>query len=348
MSGRKAGEPRGIRWLRRSITVPGYFGMAGLLLAGLPVLLAVAVVSDWIRGSSYAAARALLFGTYYAVAESVGLLASFTVWMVALVLPGVSPDRYEQWNFRLQKAWAGALFGGARRLFDLRLDVDGEGRIGSGPVLVFMRHASVADTLLPAVFLSSRAGLRLRYVMKRELLWDPCLDVVGQRLPNVFVRRDAADGAREIAAIKRLGADLRPNEGVLLYPEGTRFTPGKQKRVLARLERAEDPTLLARAQRLRHVLPPRLGGPMGLLEQCPDTDVLFCGHVGFDSITTLADLWKGSLVGLRVRVRFWRVTASEIPADREGRVDWLYKEWTRLDVWIDEQKRDLADEDPPE
>ena len=47
---------------------------------------------------------------------------------------------------------------------------------------------------------------------ERELLWDPCLDVVGQRLPNVFVRRGDGDGASEIAAVRAPAADLGVGE----------------------------------------------------------------------------------------------------------------------------------------
>jgi 1-acyl-sn-glycerol-3-phosphate acyltransferase len=86
-------------------------------------------------------------------------------------------------------------------------------------VIVLMRHASLADSLLPAVLLGTR-GLRLRYVLKRELLWDPCLDVVGQRLPNAFIRRGSGESDAEIDAIRALGRDLGDDEGVLIYPEG--------------------------------------------------------------------------------------------------------------------------------
>jgi hypothetical protein len=221
-----------------------------------------------------------------------------------------------------------------RRIYGIRLEVEGDGDSGPGPLLVFMRHASIGDTLLPAILLSNRHGWRLRYVMKRELLWDPCLDVVGQRLPNVFVRRGSGDSAAEIEAIQRLAVDLGPDEGILIYPEGTRFTPRKRERLLARLERSGDPRLLAKARELRHVLPPRLGGALGLLDRCPEADVLFVGHVGFDGAATLADLWYGRVVGRHVRVCLWRVPARQIPADRDARVDWLYGEWARLDAWI--------------
>jgi 1-acyl-sn-glycerol-3-phosphate acyltransferase len=197
-----------------------------------------------------------------------------------------------------------------------------------------MRHASIGDTVLPAVLVSSRLGVRLRYVMKRELLWDPCLDIVGNRLPNCFVRRGWGDSAREIAAVRRLADDLGPGEGVFACPEGTRFTPERRRRALDRIRRRADADLVARAERLRHVLPPRLGGTMALLDAETGADVVFGVHFGFDGIRSFYDLLAGGLIDRTVEVEFWRVPAERIPKDRDARIGWLYDHWTRIDEWV--------------
>jgi hypothetical protein len=127
---------------------------------------------------------------------------------------------------------------------------------------------------------------------------------------------------------------------MLIFPEGTRFTPEKLERAIASLSRSRVPHLAERARTFRHVLPPRLGGPLALLEECAGTDVVFCTHIGFEGTTTFRELWEGALVGRRVRVCFWRVPGAEIPTDRVGRIDWLYGEWARVDAWIAEQRRE--------
>jgi len=217
------------------------------------LLLAAALAYDLFTDRRGPVTRCLGFAVLYLGCETLGLLASACLWMGRRGLAS---------HYRLQNAWAGTLFWGVRRIFGLRLDLEGDDARPPGPLLVFMRHVSVADTLLPAAVLSARFGWRLRYVLKRELLWDPCLDVVGQRLPNVFVRRDTGDGAREVRAVLALAAGLGADEGVLIYPEGTRFTPEKYARRLAQLAAKGDPERLARARGLRHVLPPRSGGPV--------------------------------------------------------------------------------------
>jgi 1-acyl-sn-glycerol-3-phosphate acyltransferase len=264
----------------------------------------------------------------YLGCEGAGVVATGWLWLTR----GADPARYAERNFRLQCWWAGTLFAAARRLFALRLEVEGDELAAKGPVIVLLRHASVGDTLLPVALLSAPHGLRLRYVLKRELLWDPCLDIVGQRLPNAFVRRGSTDAAREIATVRALADGLGPGDGVLLYPEGTRFSPGRRKAALDKL--AATPALLPRAEALTHVLPPRLGGVLALLDHAPDVDVVFCGHVGFDGVRRLGDLWNGALVGRALRVTLWRCPRASIPTDREGRVDWLYEQWARRDRWV--------------
>jgi 1-acyl-sn-glycerol-3-phosphate acyltransferase len=242
--------------------------------------------------------------------------------------------RYAAWNFRVQCWWARTLFAGGQRLFGLRLDVKGLDQLRRGPILLFMRHASVGDTVLPAVLVSSQQGIRLRYVMKRELLWDPCLDIVGNRLPNYFVRRGSGDAAREIAAVRRLADDLAPDEGILLDPEGTRFSPERQRRALDRIRRQGDGDLVARAEQLRHVLPPRLGGTLALLDVETGADVVFCVHFGFDGIRSFQDLLGGELIDRIIEVEFWRVPAESIPSDRNAQARWLYDQWSRVDEWV--------------
>lgn len=326
-----ATESFAARWRRRALTIPGVLVLAaGSLVLAAPLgVLALAV--DAARGAPFPLARALALLVWTAWLEALGLLAAGALW---LARPLLGARRFTTANFRLQCWWARSLFAGARRLFDLGLDVTEGDALRPGPILLLLRHASVADALLPAVLVSGRTGRRLRYVMKRELLRDPCLDVVGQRLPNAFVRRGTGDAA-ETARIRELARGLGPDEGVLLYPEGTRWTPARRRAVIDRLARSADPKLLERALALQWLLPPRLGGVLALLEAAPEADVVLGVHTGFEGVRSLADLWSGALIGRRIRVHFERIPAAAIPAGREARIEWIYDQWARLDAWID-------------
>jgi len=319
------------RWGRRAVTIPLYILLFFVTLAALPAVLLITTAIDAARGSRWALSRCVIFFVFYLGCEVTGIVVSAGVWVGQLA---IGRSRYLTWNFRVQCWWARTLFAGAQRIFGVRLEVKGLDELGRGPILLFMRHASVGDTIMPAVLVSSRKGIRLRYVIKRELLWDPCLDIVGNRLPNYFVRRGSGDSAREIDEVRRLADDLGPDEGVFIYPEGTRYTPERQRRALDSIRRHGDADLVARAERLRQVLPPRLGGTLALLEAETGSDVVFCVHFGFDGIRSFYEFLGGGLIDRTIEVEFWRVPAALMPNGRDDQIDWLYDQWNRVDEWV--------------
>lgn len=318
-------------WRRRLISVPAYVVAAIMVIGGAPCWLAIALLIDAVTQRT-ACARAVAFLSVYLLCELAGMTVSAVLWLRHQLPGGGDEVRYLQRNFRLQCWWARTLLQWLCRIFAMRVEVEGDEVVSPGPLFVLLRHASAGDTLIPAVLLADRHNLLLRYVMKRELLWDPCLDIVGHRLPNHFVRRGGAGGG-EVAAIQALARDLGPRDGVLIYPEGTRFTPAKRARVLDRLRAARSPWRPL-AERLVHVLPPHFGGVLGLLDTDPSVDVLCCVHVGFEDTATAKAVLRGALVNRVIRVKCWRVAAADIPRDEEDRVRWLYAQWLRMDAWI--------------
>jgi 1-acyl-sn-glycerol-3-phosphate acyltransferase len=276
------------------------------------------------------AARLALFLWVYLAAEVVGLAALAALWLASL------GGRRRAWlldrTWRFQQLWAGTLFDAVRVLFRVQLEVTGGDAVAPGPVIVLIRHASIVDNLLPANLVARPHQIRLRYVLKRELLADPCLDVAGRRLPNYFVRRGTGE-AQEVERVRELAHGLGADEGVLIYPEGTRFTPERRARAIERIAES-DSHLAARARRIRHLLPPRLGGVGALLDGAPDADVVVIAHHGFDGLRLISDIWRGGLVGLVVRVRVTRVPRSAVPTEAAARADWLYDLWQDIDDWL--------------
>jgi 1-acyl-sn-glycerol-3-phosphate acyltransferase len=323
------------RWGRRAIVLP----VLALLTVGavllLPFLLAAAAIGDVLRPRRWALVRCTIFFVYYLLCEVVGVVAAFVAWLASGVWAGGDRARFVRWNLALQHWWGPALYWGGARIFGFRTEIEGAEQVRTGPMIVFVRHVSTVDTVLPVTFLSRPSGLQLRYVLKAELLWDPCLDIVGHRLPNYFVRRDSGAGAREVAAIRLLTDGLGPRDGVLIYPEGTRFTARKRARILERLAAAGDTAAYERAAALRSVLPPRLGGVLALLEGNRGADAVFCAHTGLEGAGSFWSLLGGGLIGVTVRVRFWRVPFVEIPPERQARIRWLYDHWRRVDQWVE-------------
>ena len=244
-----------------------------------PAILGLTVIADLIRGAGrhrWMITRLAVFGWVFLASETIVLIGLGAAWLV-----GGGGRRTVDLTWELQRWWSSTLFKSLRSVFQLRFVVQGDEQIAPGPILLMMRHASIVDNLLPAGLVSLPHDIRLRYVLKKELLWDPVLDIGGQRLPNVFVRREGADSVTEIAQIRRLGTGLTERDGVLIYPEGTRFTPRKRDQAIRRLERT-DPALADGARRLRRLLPPRPGGPLALLDS--GADVVVCAHQGLEGL----------------------------------------------------------------
>ena len=319
---RRACEPLAQRWGRRVLTIPLYALAAVVLVATMPAWAPLAFVADRLR-PGLCTLRLLAFGLVFLFYELVGLSLAGALWLRSPFVPRLGASAPERASasraahYALQTRWVGWLFDAARRLFRLRCAVSGAEVLEQGPMLLLLRHTSLADTALAATQVTQRTGTALRYVLKRELLWDPCLDVVGHRLPNVFVDRDSDDPAREIARVRTLVDGLGPNEGVMIYPEGTRFTPERRARAIERLRAAGRLEQARQAEAMEHVLPPRLGGPVALLEANPGLDVVVCAHTGLEGAGTLGQCLRGELLDRTLRIHFWRIPFEALPRTRE-------------------------------
>lgn len=312
---------------RRTMTISAYFFMWVLLTLLAPAWIPVAFVIGIFRRSSFIVLRLLaLFWVYFTV-ELMGLIAAGTIY---LMTPGNLGRRRELF-FHLSCWWGSMLFAAIRHSLSITASIEGEEQILPAPVLVFIRHASIIDTILPVTFISKPNGLQLRYVFKRELLVDPCVDVAGHVWPNYFVDRGGST-AEEIRGIRQLAEDLDA-QGVLLYPEGTRFTERKKKIALDRLGK-HHPELMPIAESYTHCLPPKPGGALALLEAAPDADVLFVAHRGLEGFAEIADLFGGTVVGKAVEIRIWRVPTKEIPEGSDARRRWLFDSWKRIDDFV--------------
>lgn len=333
-------------WARRVVVLPMYAAMFAALVAAFVPLAALSAAWDVATGRPWTLTRTLVFFVWYLACEIVGVAASAAIWLASGVWAGAGRERFLAWNYALQRQWARALGRGGFRIFDIRLDVHEHGyRFGERPVLLFVRHASTADTILAALVISVPHGTRLRYVLKRELLWDPCLDIVGNRLPNVFVVRDSAHTQREVAAVGALANGMGPGDGVLIYPEGTRFSRAKKERIVARLRAEGRETEAREAESLRHVLRPRWGGALALLDAAPDADVLFLAHTGFEGSASFDRFFNGGLIGRTVHATLHAVKAADVPRDPAARRAWLMDEWRRVDDFID-RHQDARDRPP--
>ncbi|HYP49257.1 MAG TPA: lysophospholipid acyltransferase family protein, partial [Thermoleophilaceae bacterium] len=290
-----------------------------------------------IRRKPWVAVRLVLMAWWFLLGELRGIAGLALIYVITGGPLGRRSLLRRRLVYDLRSQWARSNLEGVRALFGLTFEIEGLEQAGPGPVLILIRHASIIDNTLPDAVIGHAHGLGLRFVIKRELQMLPTIDIGGRWVPTNFVRRASDDPAGEVARLRRLAHDLREGEGILIYPEGTRHTPEK----LARAQEAiaeRQPSVAPLANRLRNVLPPRLGGPLALLEESRGADVVLCGHVGLDGFEYIRDIWAGGLVGTTVRIRFWRFPATEVPSAEHERIRWLYERWQLLDDWVGQQR----------
>jgi len=228
-----------------------------------------------------------------------------------------------------------SLLGAVRATCGIRLEIDDATALSPGPVVLFVRHASLADSLVTAHVVLTLAQMQTRFVLKRDLLVDPCLDIVGHRLPNHFLDRDANDSGPELSALRGLVAGMGSRDVAIIFPEGTRANPSKRSSALARIG-ARDPERARRVAALEHLLPPRPSGAQAMARGAPDVDVVVAWHVGFEGLDTFGGILR-ALARRPEPIRFVarRVPSAQVPRD-EHFADWLDAEWLHMDAEVDQ------------
>ncbi|MGI8728343.1 MAG: 1-acyl-sn-glycerol-3-phosphate acyltransferase, partial [Solirubrobacterales bacterium] len=315
----------------------------------LPVLLTGAALVDlylWLRERKpWVGVRLVMTLWSFLVIEVWAMEVLLSVWIASGGPFGKGSMRRRRGIYWLRPRWARLHFGSLQRLFGLRVETEGLDQ-AHPRALVFIRHASIVDNLVGDTFVAWHNDAGLRYVIKRELQAIGVIDIGGRWIPTVFLRRVSDNPAAEIAKITRLTEDLGPAEYVFIYPEGTRATEAKIKRAKEKV-RESSLELGKLADPLVNLLPPRLGGPLALIAADPSLDLVICGHVGFDGYESIGDIWRGRLVGQRIKVRCWRFAAEEIPRDEAGATKWMYERWHELDRWVSTEREGLASERSP-
>lgn len=303
-------------------------------LALLPLSLGIALAFDILKRRLAALPAVMMVGVWLWL-ECGGL---FLAALLFLVRPLLDEARWLDVHYRLQARWCQSLLGAAGRLYGLTLDVANTEALTPRCGVLLVRHTSLLDTLLP-VLIARAAGSRPRYVLKEELLWDPCLDVVGQRLPNVFISRRVARRQEDVSAIAELATNLPLGDVLVLFPEGTRFSPERRARRIQALQDRGDTELAARATTLEHTLLPRPAGTAAATDRLDGRDVVILAHTGFEGAQTPGAIAAGALRARQIRAALWRAPAAPASEEPEATARWLLDLWQAVDAWIGQRRQ---------
>jgi 1-acyl-sn-glycerol-3-phosphate acyltransferase len=303
------------------------------------------------------ALRVACLALAWSVGETAALTVMFGLWIASGLGGRLDTEPYQARHYEIMHWFLDLIYRVAQRACGLRVEVAGPApeALDGRPLIVLCRHAGPADSLLLVHHLLSVCGRRPRVVMKATLQLDPSLDVVANRVPNVFVRRARTGTGGGAAAggdagprradrqpteqVRRLAAGLERDGALVIFPEGGNWTPLRWRRAIDRLRRGGAAELARRAAAMPNVLPPRTGAALAALAACPDADVIFVAHTGLDRLVSVRDVWRSLAADMEVRARWWRVPSADAPraAGREAQVSWLYDWWERVDGWITAQ-----------
>jgi hypothetical protein len=287
--------------------------------------------------------RLVSFAVVWLTAEIVAIVLLLGLWVISGFGGRMHTEPYQSRHYAVVRWFLDSLYRGAERTYGLRVEVEEPALTAAEriarrprPVIVLSRHAGPGDSFLLVHQLLSVYGRRPRVVMKASLQLDPIVDMMGNRLPNVFVRPRELGESIYTQQIARLARGLDRTGALVIFPEGGHWTPYRWRRGIRRLENAGRSDLAARARNMPNLLPPRTGGPLAAINARPDADVIYVAHAGLDTILSVADVWRRFPIDQVIRARWWRVPSDQVPraADHEAQVGWLYDWWERIDRWV--------------
>jgi 1-acyl-sn-glycerol-3-phosphate acyltransferase len=338
-----------------------------LILAPLAVVIAIAMVVlfplialvSWVFGRAGRSRpgrgrvlRLMFFALIWLTAETAALFMCLGLWIASGFGGRLRTEPYQSRHYAVMRWFLGRLYRAAIGAFGLTVTVDEpeftaqeQAARLARPVIVLSRHAGPGDSFLLVHQLLSVYRRRPRVVMKAALQLDPGVDVVANRLPNVFISPHKTGEHMFVEQIKRLASGLDQAGALVIFPEGGNWTPGRWLRGIRRLEQQGRGDLAARARDMPNLLPPRTGGALAAIAACPEADVIFVAHAGLDQLVSVRDIWRSLPVGHAIHAKWWRVTAGQVPrdADHETQVRWLYDWWERIDTWISENRPAAAE-----
>ncbi len=331
-------------WLRRILTYIALYLLLLVTVVASPLLvIAALVLAHWLPGR-WRGLRLLGFVIVGLLTESAAVIAAGALWIASGFGAAMHSRRFQSAHYDVLRWVLAVLVGSARQLFQLDLTTDARSwnpledgvPRSTNAMVVLSRHAGPGDSLLLMNTLMNREHLRRpRVVLKDAMQFDPVCDLYLNRLPAKFVNPNPGPGEDMPNGIAALAEGMCDNDALLIFPEGGNFTPKRRTRAIQRLSRAGHAEAAAKAEQLKHVLPPRPAGVLAALDSAPNADVVFVTHTGMDHMVTPRDIWREIPVHKNLLSRWTFVPAADIPTDRDQRVAWLNDHWSDIDRWVE-------------
>ena len=325
------------RFVRRLVVAPLAMLICLACLALSPVIALLAGIYALLFDRKARILRLIAFATVYMFYEVVSILALLGLWVISGAGFGLQSARMQAAHYGYMRWWLERISRAASRFFRLRIEIEDPPARKPGPVLVFSRHAGPGNSLMLVGTIMIAYRRLPRIVMLAKLQWDPFFDIIGNRLPNRFIRHEPSERDRSLRVIAELASGTAGQGAFVLFPEGRDFTYNLRIRAIAHLRKKGHLEEADKAGMMKRMLPPRHGGVMAAVNAAPDADVVFVAHTVLEDVGPFGELWRRIPFERPVAARYWRVPAAEVPREQEALIDWLYEWWARIDKWIDQR-----------
>jgi 1-acyl-sn-glycerol-3-phosphate acyltransferase len=322
--------------IRRPLTVTTWLFASAACLLLSPLLLLVAALAAALTRRP----QPLLFTRLviaYLARELLVLIACGGLWLMSGFGARMRSRRSQRLHLRLLR-WF--VHGMAAEVLDLlRIDIESAPSPAAesalrrdGPLLFFSRHAGPGDTVLLVDRLLSEYDRAPSVVFKQTLAIDPCIDLIGHRMPHAVL--DTSNAEECEAQIRSVAAGLEARGVLVLFPEGGNFTPERRQRALHSLRRKGRRREAAAGERMTHMMPPHPTGALAALRGNPQADIVFAAHTGLGLAAFPRELWRETPIDRTLKTRMWLVEAKDRPEGEDAQTQWLYEWWQRLDAWV--------------
>jgi 1-acyl-sn-glycerol-3-phosphate acyltransferase len=325
--------------LRRVLIVPLLLALTTVILVLLPVvgagqaISAVCVVRS--HPPRWRVLRLAAFAAVYSAGECLCLLVCLLLWLASPVRSWRDDRRWRARHVQVLACFLATLLRAAQLVFAFRLKVEsprGEDVAPDRPLIVLGRHAGPgASFALVYVLLQMRERVP-RIVLKAQLRLDPVFDVLLTRIGCAFIGR----AGTSTAAIATLASRLNPHDALVLFPEGSDWTPARHRLAVRRLRRKGLSAQAAAAARMPNVLPPRPAGTFAALQAAPAAQVAVFMHSGHDELLDVASIWRALPLSRELHMVWWGEPRPEIASEQDC-ASWLNGIWGGIDAWIEEQ-----------
>src|SRR5215467_11384214 len=218
------------RLIRRLVLAPLVIVIAIAVALLFPLLAVLSLIVELLgrsRPGRMRGLRLLFFALVWLFADTAALFMCLGLWFASGFGGRLRTEPFQGKHYAIMRWFLDLVYGAATRAFGVDVLVDEpelteqeQAARLARPVIVLSRHAGPGDSFLLVRQLLSVHMRRPRVVMKAAMQLDPGVDVVANRVPNVFISRRRAGEKVFVEQIERLARGLGHDGALVIFPEG--------------------------------------------------------------------------------------------------------------------------------